>query len=277
MCNAYSAKYVSVSPKERGFKARVLNEGLQHVTGEYVIILDADHVAVPQMTMKFVSAFLNLPRKERQKVAYFQAKATFGETNTFYQKASSILLTHFYEVFEKAKHQEGTVIFNGSTACFQVEALKRIKGFPMDTYTEDSDASVKLLVQGYRGLFLNEHLSRGKTPDSFQDQVSQLWRWTHGAGSIFRLRAKTIVQSKELSFFQKIDLLLSVSILFAAIGAVGIPVLIILMVALNLPILRPTLPNYGTLALAPASIVMIAHFLTALMAIYWETRKRRFS
>lgn len=271
LCKAYSSQYVSVPPDERGFKARVLNEGLKHAVGEYMIILDADHEATPRMTSTFVEAFLKLPPNVRREVAYIQAKASFKPTTTFYQKASSILLTHFYEIFEKAKHRSGTVIFNGSTACFQVKALHHAKGFPMDTYTEDSDASVRLLVMGYHGLFLDEVLSRGNTPESFQNQISQLWRWTHGAGSIFRLRTKAIIKSKNLSIFQKIDLLLSVSILFAAIGAVGIPIGITAMVAFDVPILRPIFVNHGTLVLLPASIVMIGHSLTALLAIHWES------
>ncbi len=270
LCREHSIKYVEVPPEEKGFKARVLNEGLKHATGKYVIILDADHVVVPEMVMQFINAFLSLPKELRKKVAYIQAKATFGEIRTFYQKASNMLLAHFYEIFEKAKHGEGTVIFNGSTACFQRDALKSIGGFPMDTYTEDSDASIKLLIDGYKGFFLNKHLSYGKTPESFQDQVSQLWRWTHGAGSIFRLRTKEIIRSRHLSFYQKVDLLLSASILLAAVGSVGVPILIILMITMDIPILRPSLPFYGSLALGPASIVMLGHLITALMTIYWE-------
>ncbi len=275
LCKQYNACYVEVHPAEKGFKARVLNEGLKKVNGEYVIILDSDHVASPSMVKRFVESFLSIPEDQRDQIAYIQAKASFGDTKTFYRKASSILLAHFYEVFEKAKSQEGTVIFNGSTACFQTKILKKIDGFPMNTYTEDSDASIKLLIKGYKGFFLNQHLSKGKTPETFKDQVSQLWRWSHGAGSIFRLRARAILTTSSLNFTQKIDLLLSVSILFAAIGIVGIPILITLMVAFNIPILRPIIPGYGTLVLGPATIVMVGHFTTALLAIYWETRARQ--
>ncbi len=68
----------------------------------------------------------------------------------------------------------------GSTACFRREAIESVGGFPENTFTEDVALATKLLVNGRSGLFVNFYGSSGTVPNTFEEHISQLWRWSHG-------------------------------------------------------------------------------------------------
>ena len=92
-----------------------------------------------------------------------------------------------------AKTYRKTVLFNGSSACFNTQIVKSIGGFPENCYTEDIAISNLLLLNGYHSLYLNESVTTALVPWKLTTLLSSFWRWTHGGTSCLNLYGAKII------------------------------------------------------------------------------------
>lgn len=254
-------------PDSRGFKAGNINVVLEKARGDLIVIIDSDHIPVPNLLTQFAQTMGDT------KIGYVQAKATYRNTSRIYQAANSILYSQFFEVFEAAKDPRGVVLFNGTTGCFRREVLLEVNGFSEETLVEDIDTSMKILARGYQGRFLNVIGSRGLVPESAKAQITQLWRWAHGACSLLRLRFREVFRSRHLSWPKKFELLLNAMAFFSGISVVILVTLLAILVFFDIPFLRPNLFGFHLGYLMP-SLVGLAYSLAAFLAILWEPRQQ---
>jgi cellulose synthase/poly-beta-1,6-N-acetylglucosamine synthase-like glycosyltransferase len=251
----------------RGFKAGNINAVLDKTKGEYIVILDSDHVAVPTLLTEFSKVLSN------KNIGYIQAKVAYRNTQRLYQAANSILYSQFYEVFEAAKDQRGVVLFNGTTGCFRKDVLVKVGGFSEDTLIEDIDTSMKILSQGYEGRYLDFIGSYGLVPASAKSQIAQLWRWSTGATSVLRLRLRMILGSESLSWFKKLELILNAMAFFSGISVVLLMTLLAVSILGDIPFLRPQIFGVHSGYIMP-SLVGVSYTMSAFLAILWEPRQQ---
>lgn len=253
----------------RGFKAGNINAVLDKTKGDYIVILDSDHIPVPSLLNEFSKAIAN------RKAEYFQAKVSYRNTQRLYQAANSILYSQFYEVFEAAKDQRGVVLFNGTTGCFRRDTLVEVGGFSEDTLIEDIDTSMKILSLGYKGKYLDFIGSYGLVPETAKAQVAQLWRWSSGASTLLRLRFRMILGSKHLSWLKKFELILNAMAFFSGISVVFLVTILALMIWADIPFLRADFYGFHLGYLMP-TLVSIAYSLSTILAIIWEEDNQSF-
>ena len=251
---------------ERGFKAGNINAVLKLTQGEFVVILDSDHVPRPDLLMIFT------PIVEDPTIGFIQAKVGYRNTRRFYQAANSILYSQFYEVIETAKDHRGVVLFNGTTGCFRKSVLNEIGGFSEDTLIEDIDTSLLILARGHQSRFVNHIGSEGLVPETSKAQISQLWRWTHGACNILRIRFRTIINSSQISWNKRFELILNAMAFFSGTSIVFLFTLLTLMITAQIPILRLSLFGINTTFIMP-SLVSVSFSITTFLAVYWEERE----
>ena len=251
----------------RGFKAGNINAVLDKTRGEYIVILDSDHVAVPNLLTEFSKVISD------KKIGYIQAKVAYRNTQRLYQASNSILYSQFYEVFEAAKDQRGVVLFNGTTGCFRKDVLVEVGGFSEDTLIEDIDTSMKILSQGYEGRYLDFIGSYGLVPESAKSQIAQLWRWSTGATSVLRLRTRMILGSKNLTWFKKLELILNAMAFFSGICVVLLMTILAVLILGDIPFLRPQPFGLHSGYIMP-SLVGISYTMSAFLAILWEPRQQ---
>ncbi|MFX0085965.1 MAG: glycosyltransferase [Candidatus Hodarchaeota archaeon] len=253
----------------RGFKAGNINAVLDKASGEFIVILDSDHIPVPSLLSEFAKVMVD------EKIGYVQAKVSYRNTQRLYQAANSILYSQFYEVFETAKDPRGVVLFNGTTGCFRKNVLFEINGFSEETLIEDIDTSIKILSNGYQGKYLNFIGSYGLVPETAKSQISQLWRWAHGACTIIRLRTRSILTSSNLDWKKKIELLLNIMAFFTGTCIIFLVCTLALMIVGNFLFLRAEILGFHLGFLMP-TLVSAAYISTAILAIIWESREQDF-
>ncbi|MFX0174115.1 MAG: glycosyltransferase [Candidatus Hodarchaeota archaeon] len=254
-------------PDTRGFKAGNINAVLHKTQGDFIVILDSDHLPIPTLLTEF-SMF---PWEED--IGYIQAKVSYRNTQRLYQAANSILYSQFYEVFEAAKDQRGVVLFNGTTGCFRREVLIEVNGFSEETLIEDIDTSMKILSKGYHGKFLNFIGSYGLVPETAKAQIAQLWRWAHGACSILRIRLRSILSSPALSWFKKLELILNAMAFFSGVSVVLMMAILALMMFCDIPFLRAYVLGFHLGYLMP-TLVGVSYSIAAFLAIIWEPKNQ---
>ena len=253
-------------PDSRGFKAGNINAVLGKIRGDFLVILDSDHIPVPTLLAEFAKAMSD------KEIGYIQAKVSYRNTQRLYQAANSILYSQFFEVFEAAKDQRGVVLFNGTTGCFRREVLVEVGGFSEDTLIEDIDTSFKILSRGYKGKYLDFIGSYGLVPETAREQVAQLWRWAHGACNILRIRLRTILSSPNLGWLKKFELILNAMAFFSGISIVFLISILSIMIIADIPFLRYDFYGFHLGFLMP-TLVSIAYTAAAILAIVWEDRQ----
>ncbi len=197
----YGAKYI-YDPSNIKFKAGMLNIALIYGKSKFVAFFDFDQIPQPGILHHFVEVLLS-----DKEVSFVQAKKTFIGLSNLSKVWSALLYAQYFEVFQRIKEKSKTVLFAGSTACFRRSDIDDLGGIPEDTFTEDNGLAVKLMLEGKFGKYTNFVGSVGTVPNKFSDQISQLWRWSHGASHVLRNNIYLIIRSKKMKLSQKFDLI----------------------------------------------------------------------
>lgn len=253
----------------QGFKARNLNNVLTKIKGKYFFIIDIDQSIQADAIEKIIYLFETKAKKNKS-LAFIQAQFEIKNANNIIRNSIAILYTFFYYVISFAKSSRGTVLFNGSSACFKTDIIKKINGFPEYSYTEDIEISYKLLLNGYNSIYTNINLSTALVPWEISDLISSFWRWTYGGTSVLRVNGLKILKSKKLSLDKKIELILNGFSFIAFSGILIIMGAILVLHWSNLSLIRPNLVilNYIIpLILVFPLIISLSHIISCIIGL----------
>jgi cellulose synthase (UDP-forming) len=125
----------------KGAKAGNLNNGLQHASGAFVAVFDADHVPQRDFLMKVLGYFRD------PLVAVVQTPQDYFNLNAFQygRNKYSKLIWHdqsvFHYVGQTGRNHWNAATFCGTSAILRRSAVDAIGGIPEETVTEDMHAS----------------------------------------------------------------------------------------------------------------------------------------
>lgn len=183
-------------------KAGNLNAALARTTGEFIVVLDADHVPSPEIVDDLVGFFAD------PKVAVVQAAQDFYNLDSF-QHRTNWQARHawqqqelFFGVIQPGKDALGAAYYCGSPAMLRRAALEEVGGFATETVTEDIHTGLRLQRRGWQVAYINRTLARGLAPQTFIGFVTQWRRW--GLGAMQVLRAENPVFGEGLNFGQRL-------------------------------------------------------------------------
>ncbi len=172
-------------PDNQHAKAGNLNHALGQTRGEFVVILDADHVAQRNFIVRLLGYFGD------DRIAYVQTPHSFYNFDSFQGTLDYSQQVYwedgqlFYNVIQPGKNYWNSATFCGSAAIFRRSALDEVGGFATETITEDMHTGVRLHAQGWKSLFVNERLVSGQAATDITTFNTQRLRWGEGNLSIF--------------------------------------------------------------------------------------------
>jgi len=190
-------------PTHKHAKAGNMNYGLLHSNADFVICLDADHVA----QANFIERTLGYFRDDR--LAIVQTPQVFYNVTSFQHRKTQLKefwheQTMFYEAIQPGKNVYNAAFFCGSSAILRRSALDEVNGFATGTATEDIHTSLRLHAKGWRSLFVNERLAYGLAPEDVHEYHRQRVRWGAGSlGLLFR-SCDSPLRAKGLTFMQRL-------------------------------------------------------------------------
>lgn len=188
-----------------GAKAGNLNHGLSHSTAEFVLVLDADHIAM-RNALDVTLGFFADPR-----VALVQTPEDFYNIDAFqyFNARRSGGLWHdqsfFYTISEPARDAYNGASCIGTGVVYRRSALDEIGGIPADTVTEDMHTSLKLHKAGHETVYLNEPIAYGIASADMRDYYNTRHRWAHG--NLHGLRIEKIFGRSKLTLAQRLSYL----------------------------------------------------------------------
>jgi cellulose synthase/poly-beta-1,6-N-acetylglucosamine synthase-like glycosyltransferase len=166
-----------------GYKSGALNFALAQTApdAELIAAIDADYLVAPDFLRETVAAFAN------PKVAFIQTPQDYRDyAGDTYFEALYYGYKYFFEVPMPVRNEHNAAIFGGTMGLIRKSVLQEIGGWDEWCITEDAEASLRILKQGYKGYFYNKSFGRGLMPFSFEGYKKQRFRWCFGGIQILK-------------------------------------------------------------------------------------------
>lgn len=258
-------------------KAGNINAALPRTEGELVLMLDADHVPMPDALEAMVGYF------DDERVALVQSPHDFfNHDSVQHYVVGRHEQSLFYRVVCPGKDRHGAAYWCGSAAILRREALLEIGGVATETIAEDFHTTIRLQRHGWTSRYHDEVLVQGLAPHDLDSYLLQRDRWARGNLAVFTLpesplRARELRPLQRLSYFVSLAaylappmrlLLLATLGLVLWTGELPMKVSVLALAALWLPSVSFNLLAGSALARGYMKIGETAHYELLTMEIY---------
>ncbi|RAI03024.1 cellulose synthase catalytic subunit (UDP-forming) [Acuticoccus sediminis] len=189
-------------------KAGNLNNGLAHSTGEFVVVLDADHAPSRDFLNETIGYFAADPRLFLVQTPHFFINPDPLEHNLETWNRMPSENEMFYGVIQKGLDKWNASFFCGSAAVLRREALEESGGFSGLSITEDAETALGLHARGWNSAYVDRPMIAGLQPETFASFIGQRSRWCQGMLQILMLNNPLL--KRGLSIPQRICYLSSI-------------------------------------------------------------------
>ncbi len=249
LARQWGARYMT-RPDKSHAKAGNINHALPLTDGELVLVLDADHVPLPDALDTMVGYF------DDPEVALVQTPHDFSNHDSIQHYD---LGRHEQSVFFSAiclgKDHHDAAFWCGSCALIRREALLSIGGVATDTIAEDFHTTIKLHRRGWHTHYDDRIIAQGRAPHDLAAYLLQRDRWARGNLAVFTT-PESPLRARELTIRQRMSYLASLLSYLAG------PMRLLMVLVLAAVLWTGALPlRIAPLALAtlwaPATVLMV--------------------
>ncbi len=183
-------KFVHVAPWP-GYKAGACNLALRRYTdprAEIIGLVDADDIVQPHYLRETAGYFSDPGLGFLQT---FEGNREFQGSE--YYTACVDSFQAFYLSVMSSRNERDTVPFVGTMGLFRRSALTAAGGWNEWCICEDTEASLRVLRNGWSGLYIPRCFGRGVVPPSFKGMLTQRHRWCFGGMQIMRLHWRSLM------------------------------------------------------------------------------------
>ncbi len=159
-------------------KAGNMSAALERLSGDLVVVFDADHVPSRDFLARTVGYFVEDP-----KLFLVQTPHFFINKDPIERNLGLICPPEnemFYGMIHRGLDRWGGAFFCGSAAVLRRKALDSVGGFAGETITEDAETALEIHSQGWTSLYLNHAMIGGLQPETFASFIQQRGRWASG-------------------------------------------------------------------------------------------------
>jgi len=270
------ARYLT-RPDNSHAKAGNINAALGRTAGELVLMLDADHVPMPDALDAMVGYF------DDERMALVQSPHDFfNHDSVQHYVVGRHEQSLFYRVVCPGKDRHGAAYWCGSAALIRRGALLDIGGVATETIAEDFHTTIRLQRHGWKSRYHDEVLVQGLAPHNLDGYLLQRDRWARGNLAVFTLpesplRARELRPLQRLSYFaslaaylappMRLLLLLTLGLVLWT-GELPMKISVVALAALWVPYLTLNLGAGSALARGYMKLGETAHYELLTMEIY---------
>jgi cellulose synthase (UDP-forming) len=270
------ARYLT-RPDNLHAKAGNINAALPRTEGDLVLMLDADHVPMPDALEAMVGYF------DDERVGLVQSPHDFfNHDSVQHYVVGRHEQSLFYRVVCPGKDRHGAAYWCGSAALMRRKALLEIGGVATETIAEDFHSTIRLQRHGWESRYHDEVLVQGLAPHDLDGYLLQRDRWARGNLAVFGLpesplRARELRPLQRLSHFvslaaylappMRLLLLLTLALVLFT-GELPMKISVVALAALWLPAITLNLGAGGALTRGFMRIGETAHYELLTMEIY---------
>jgi cellulose synthase/poly-beta-1,6-N-acetylglucosamine synthase-like glycosyltransferase len=267
-------RFVHVAPWP-GYKAGACNLVLRRYTdprAEIIGLVDADDIVQPHYLRETAGYFSDPSLGFLQT---FEGNREFQGSS--YYTACVDSFQAFYLSVMSSRNERDTVPFVGTMGLFRRSALTAVGGWNEWCICEDTEASLRVLRDGWSGLYIPRCFGRGVVPPSFKGMLTQRHRWCFGGMQIMRLHWRSLMPwdrspDNHLTGPQRRDYLMASVGWFRDVLMLAFSLLLIVITGLLVADSHFAVsPMDGNRSLLPLSLILIATICMLWTLRLWTT------
>jgi len=183
--NEIAAGRITVLTKGNSGKADALNYGLEYVTEELFVGIDADTMIASDAISRLVPHFRN------PKVAAMAGNAKVGNRVNLWTRWQALEYITSQNFERRALNTLNAVsVVPGAIGAWRTAAVRAAGGYQPDTVAEDADLTMALLQAGYWVNYEDRALAYTEAPSTAKGLMRQRFRWSFGImQSVWKHRA----------------------------------------------------------------------------------------
>jgi biofilm PGA synthesis N-glycosyltransferase PgaC len=166
---------IRVFAKPNGGKSDALNFGIARSRGEFVLNMDGDTVLSSNALSTCIRHF------DDQKIGAVAGNVKVYNRENLLTRMQAL---EYIEGLAMARKAQSYVrlcnVIPGPLGMFRKSALVQVGGYDHDTFAEDSDVTLKLLLMGWQTAYEPTAIAWVETPNKALDLIKQRYRWSRG-------------------------------------------------------------------------------------------------
>lgn len=188
MAGRYGDVTVRVVRKANGGKATALNHGIALARSDYVLCMDADSRLTPDTLRAAMRHFAD------ERVGAVAGNVKVVNRGNLWTRLQAL---EYIEGLNLPRRAQGLLrvvnIVPGPIGVFRRDVLARVGGYDTDTFAEDADLTLKLLVDGWHVVYEDRAIAWTEAPETLHDLIKQRYRWTRGILQALRKRSSWLL------------------------------------------------------------------------------------
>ena len=210
-------KYIHRENRE-GFKPGALKNAMKITKGEVIVVFDSDWIPNKDFLSKIVKPFSD------PQVAIVQTRqGVYNQNTNLITRFAAYLLIIYHTIIMPINNKVNCVFFCGTAGAMRRSMFEKVGGWNLNSITEDSDLSIKLLLRGYKSVYLDFE-TPSEVPSTFESFIKQQMRWCYGNARAFIDNASRILFKKGLTLRQRL------MVLYVTVGNIIAPAVVIMTV-----------------------------------------------
>jgi cellulose synthase/poly-beta-1,6-N-acetylglucosamine synthase-like glycosyltransferase/spore germination protein YaaH/peptidoglycan/xylan/chitin deacetylase (PgdA/CDA1 family) len=179
---------VTVLTQKNGGKASALNFGLQHVTEEIFVGIDADTIIAPDAISYLVPNFID------PKLGAMAGNAKVGNKVGLWTRWQALEYITSQNFERRALNTFSAVsVVPGAIGAWRTQAVRDLGGYQTDTVAEDADLTMALLQAGYKVEYEDRAIAYTEAPTTANGLMRQRFRWSFGIlQAVYKHRKATV-------------------------------------------------------------------------------------
>ncbi len=166
---------IRVITKPNGGKADALNTGMTHARGEFILNMDGD-TKLSRNTLRACIRHFDNPS-----IGAVAGNVKVLNRDNIWTKLQALEYVEGLAMARKAQSFMRAVnIIPGPLGMFRKTVLQQAGGYDHDTFAEDCDLTLKLLMRGWHIAYEPTAVAWVETPSRLLDLLKQRYRWTRG-------------------------------------------------------------------------------------------------
>ena len=182
---------VRVITKKNGGKAEALNTGMSVARGEFVLNMDGDSKLSKNVIRACVRHF------DDPRIGAVAGNVKVINRENIWSNIQALEYVEGLAMARKAQSFMRAVnIIPGPLGMFRKSVLQEVKGYDHDTFAEDCDLTLKLLMRGWHIAYEPDAVAWVETPSRLLDLLKQRYRWTRGILQAISKHSSSLWQPK---------------------------------------------------------------------------------
>ena len=187
LCKELDVRYATRALNQNA-KAGNMSSALENLTGDLVVVFDADHVPSRDFLARTVTHFVDDPKLYLVQTPHFFINKDPIQRNLELSETCPPENEMFYSLIHRGLDRWGGAFFCGSAAVLRRKALDAVGGFAGETITEDAETALEIHSAGWKSLFIDRAMIAGLQPETFASFIQQRGRWATGMTQMLLLK-----------------------------------------------------------------------------------------